>query len=73
LLLAAAVHEGLALLRTVFELSERRPCSIVKPDCKMARDRSGRPPDTALCERLSGLVAERRLFDQLLSEIEPSV
>jgi putative transposase len=33
----AAMREGVAHLRTVFEISERRACSIVKADRKMVR------------------------------------
>jgi len=58
----AAMREGVAHLRTVFEISERRACSIVKADRKMMRYRSRRPPDTELRERLRSLAAERRRF-----------
>jgi putative transposase len=33
----AAVRQGVAHLRTVFEISERRACSIVQADRKMVR------------------------------------
>ena len=56
------MREGVAHLRTVFEISERRACSIVKADRKMVRYRSRRPPDTELRERLRSLAAERRRF-----------
>lgn len=56
------MREGVAHLRTVFEISERRACSIVKADRKMVRYRSRRPPDTQLRERLHSLAAERRRF-----------
>lgn len=49
-------------MRTVFEISERRACSIVQADRKMVRYRSRRPPETELRERLRSLVAERRRF-----------
>lgn len=72
------MREGVAHLRTVFEISERRACSIVKADRKMVRYRSRRPPDTQLRERLRSLAAERRrfgyrrLFVLLRREGEPS-
>ena len=56
------MREGVAHLRTVFEISERRACSIVKADRKMVRYRSRRPPDTKLRARLRDLAAERRRF-----------
>jgi len=74
----AAMREGVAHLRTVFEISERRACSIIKADRKMVRYRSCRPPDTALRERLRDLAVERRrfgyrrLFVLLRREGEPS-
>lgn len=51
------MRQGVAHLRTVFEISERRACSIIKADRKMVRYRSRRPPDTALRERLRSLAA----------------
>ena len=74
----AAIRQGVAHLRTVFEISERRACSIVKADRKMVRYRSCRPPETALRERLHALATERRrfgyrrLFMLLRREGEPS-
>ncbi|WMS41338.1 IS3 family transposase [Acuticoccus sp. MNP-M23] len=59
---SAAMREGVAHLRTVFEISERRACSIVKVDRKMVRYRSRRPPDTEIAKRLRTLAAERRRF-----------
>jgi putative transposase len=73
-----AVREGVAHLRTMFEISERRACSIVMADRKMARYRSCRPPETALRERLRALATQRRrfgyrrLFVLLRREGEPS-
>ncbi len=55
-----AMREGVARIRTVFGIIERRACSIVKADRKMVRYRSCRPPDTALRERLRELATERR-------------
>ena len=74
----AAVRQGVAHLRTVFEISERRACSILQADRKMVRYRSCRPPETALRERLRTLASERRrfgyrrLFVLLRREGEPS-
>ena len=74
----AAVREGVAHLRTVFEITERRACSILHADRKMVRYRSCRPPETALRERLRTLATERRrfgyrrLFVLLRREGEPS-
>ena len=56
------MREGVAHLRTVFEISERRACSIINADRKMVRYQSCRPPDTALRRRLHDLAAERRRF-----------
>ena len=56
------MREGVARIRTVFGISERRACSIVKADRKMVRYRSCRAPDTALRERLRELATERRRF-----------
>jgi putative transposase len=58
----AALREGVALLRTVFKISERRACSIVMADRKMVSYRSRRPPNTVLHEHLRDLNAERRRF-----------
>jgi len=74
----AAVRQGVAHLRTVFEISERRACSILKVDRKMVRYRSSRPPEIQLRERLRSLATEprrfgyRRLFVLLRREGEPS-
>lgn len=56
------MREGVARIRTVFGLSERRAWLIVKADRKMVRYRSCRAPDTALRERLRELATERRRF-----------
>lgn len=55
-----AVRQGVAHIRTMFEISERRACSIVQADRTMVRYRSCRPPETELRERLRSLAAERR-------------
>ena len=54
----AAVRQGVAHLRTVFEISERRACSILQADRKMVRYRSCRSPETAVRERLHALAAD---------------
>jgi putative transposase len=56
------MREGVAHLRTEFEISERRACSILKADRKTVRYRSCRPPDTELRARLHALASERRRF-----------
>jgi putative transposase len=58
----AAVRQSVAHLRTVFEISERRACSILKADRTTVRYQARRPPDTALRQRLQALAAERRRF-----------
>ena len=58
----AAVRQGVAHIRTMFEISERRACSIVQADRKMGRYRFCRPPQTEPRERLRSLAAERRRF-----------
>jgi putative transposase len=58
----AAVCQGVDHIRTVFEISERRACFIIQADHKTVRDRSCRPPETELRERLRSLASERRRF-----------
>jgi putative transposase len=58
----AAVRQSVAHLRTRFEISERRACSILKADRTMVRYQARRTPDTALRQRLQALAAERRRF-----------
>jgi len=65
----AAVRQGVAHLRTVFEISERRACSILQADRKMVRYRSCRPPETGLRERLNALATERRVTRERLAAI----
>jgi transposase InsO family protein len=73
-----AKRAGVAHLRAVMGLSERRACSVVGADRKMVRYRSPRPPDTELRGRLRELANERRrfgyrrLFILLRREGEPS-
>ena len=58
----AAVRQSVAHLRTRFEISERRACSILKADRTMVRYQARRTPDTALRQRLRAMAAERRRF-----------
>lgn len=57
-----AQREGVAHLRTVFEMSERRACAIVRADRSSVRYRSRRRPEAELRERLRALASERRRF-----------
>ena len=74
----AAKREGVAHLRAVMGLSERRASFIVGADRKMIRYRSRRPAETELRTRLRDLANERRrfgyrrLFILLRQEGEPS-
>jgi putative transposase len=74
----AVKREGVAHLRAVMGLSERRACSIVSADRKRVRYRSCQPPDTELRTQLRDLANERkrfgyrRLFVLLGQEGEPS-
>ena len=58
----AAEREAAAHLQTVFEMSQRRACAIIKADRTSVRYRSRRPPEMELRERLHALAAERRRF-----------
>jgi putative transposase len=58
----AAKREGVAHLKAVLGLSERRACQIVRAHRRMIRYRSCRPPDTGLRARLRDLANERRRF-----------
>jgi putative transposase len=58
----AARREAVAHVRTRFELSERRACSMVCVDRKVVRYRSRRPADTALRTRMRALAEQRRRF-----------
>ena len=74
----AAKREGVAHLRAVLGLSERRASFIVGADRKMIRYRSRRPAETELRTRLRDLAnarrrfGYRRLFILLRQEGEPS-
>jgi transposase InsO family protein len=73
-----AKRAGVAHLKAVMGLSERRACLIVGADRKTVRYRSRRPPDTELRGRLREVANERRrfgyrrLFILLRREGEPS-
>lgn len=56
------MRESVAHLQTVFAMSERRACKIVRADRKSVRYRSRRAPDTALRARLRSLAETRRRF-----------
>lgn len=58
----AAKREAVAHLRSAFEMSERRACTVIAVDRTMIRYRSVRPDDSALRNRLRGLAQERRRF-----------
>src|SRR5829696_6694857 len=62
ILTPAARREAVAHLRSGFEMSERRACSIVSVDRKMIRYRSRRPTDEVLRTRMRELAAERHRF-----------
>jgi putative transposase len=74
----AAQREGVARLRAVMGLSERRASAIVGADRAMIRYRSRRPQEAALRQRLRELAnarrrfGYRRLFVLLRQEGEPS-
>jgi transposase InsO family protein len=59
---AAAKREGVAHLRAVMGLSERRACSLVGADRKMIRYRSRCPKEIELRTQLRDLANERRRF-----------
>ena len=58
----AAKREAVAHLRSVFEMSERRSCSVISADRKMIRYRSRRPDDAGLRTKLRDLANVRRRF-----------
>lgn len=74
----AAKREAVALLQSMFEMSERRACTVVAADRKMVRYRSRQPADAELRSRLRELANQRRrfgyrrLFILLRREGEPS-
>src|SRR5713226_626524 len=58
----AAKREAVAHLWTMFQMSERRACSVIAADRTSIRYRSRRPPDTELRGRLRDLANERKRF-----------
>jgi putative transposase len=58
----AARREAVALLKRLFEMSERRACTVIAADRKTIRYRSRRPADAELRARLRELANERRRF-----------
>lgn len=58
----AAQREGVAHLRAVLGLSERRACTIVGADRTMIRYRSQRPPELELRAQIRDLANARRRF-----------
>ena len=55
-------REAVAHLRTAFQMSERRACSVIAADRTSIRYRSRRPPDVELRGRLRDLANARRRF-----------
>jgi transposase InsO family protein len=55
-------REAVAHLRTAFQMSERRACSVIAADRSSIRYRSRRPPDVELRGRLRDLANARRRF-----------
>ena len=74
----AVKREAVAHLRAVFQMSERRACSVIAADRTSIRYRSCRPTDAELRGRLRDLAnarrrfGYRRLFILLRQEGEPS-
>jgi putative transposase len=58
----AAKREGVAHLRAVMGLSERRACTLVDADRTMIRYQSRRAPDTELRGQIHDLANERKRF-----------
>ena len=58
----AARREAVAHMRNVFEVSERRACSVLGADRTSVRYRSDRPDDAAVRARMRELAAIRRQF-----------
>ena len=58
----AVKREAVAHLRTMFQMSERRACSVIAADRTSIRYRFCRPPDTELRCRLRDLANARRRF-----------
>ena len=58
----AARREAVAHLEGLFEVSQRRACTVLGVDRTMVRYRSRRGDDAPIRERMRGLAAERRRF-----------
>ena len=58
----AVKREAVAHLRTMFQMSERRACSVIAADRTSIRYQFCRPPDTELRCRLRDLANARRRF-----------
>jgi putative transposase len=58
----AAKRQAVALLKSMFEMSERRACTVIAADRKTVRYRSRRPADSELRGRLRELANQRRRF-----------
>ena len=58
----AAKREAVVHLRSAFEVSERRACSVLDADRTSIRYRSTRPDDAAMRTRLRELASQRRRF-----------
>jgi putative transposase len=58
----AVKREAVVHLRSAFEVSERRACSVIEVPRMTVRYRSRRPDDLGLRERLRALAHERRRF-----------
>ena len=54
----AAKRQAVALLKGLFEMNERRACTVIAADRKMVRYRSRRPADS----ELRALANQRRRF-----------
>jgi putative transposase len=51
----AAKRQAVALLKGLFEMNERRACTVIAADRKVVRYRSRRPADSKLRGRLRAL------------------
>ena len=58
----AVKREAVVHLRSAFEVSERRACSVIEVPRMTVRYRSRRPDDLGLRERLRALAHKRRRF-----------
>ena len=58
----AVKREAIVHLRSAFEVSERRACSVIAVPRMTVRYRLRRPDDAKLRERLKALAHERRRF-----------